>query len=284
VLADKDGKEVYRGKDRSFVLSKLPSSTTVELQIWTENEGGAKSEAKTVTGRTKAEESSSSGGGGGGGPAAPAPQPPKVEEPKAPEAPKAPEEADPTGPAPVKEVRFKDIDTTFNKDQITFLAQQGVIAGVSETRYEPQRAITRAEFTALVVRLMGFEPAKYEGTFKDVEPDAWYAEYIATGVAHNVIKGMGNGIFAPNQEITREQASVILANVVATLNARKKGEGITFVDQDLISYWAVEQVELLAGMRMVEGYEDGTFPPLANLSRAEAAALIYRLKDWLANL
>jgi hypothetical protein len=284
VLADKDGKEVYRGKDRSFVLSKLPSSTTVELQIWTENEGGAKSEAKTVTGRTKAEESSSSGGGGGGGPAAPAPQPPKVEEPKAPEAPKAPEEADPTGPAPVKEVRFKDIDTTFNKDQITFLAQQGVIAGVSETRYEPQRAITRAEFTALVVRLMGFEPAKYEGTFKDVEPDAWYAEYIATGVAHNVIKGMGNGIFAPNQEITREQASVILANVVATLNARKKGEGITFVDQDLISYWAVEQVELLAGMRMVEGYEDGTFRPLANLSRAEAAALIYRLKDLLGNL
>jgi hypothetical protein len=40
----------------------------------------------------------------------------------------------------------------------------------------------------------------------------------------------------------------------------------------------------IAGMRMVEGYEDGTFPPLANLSRAEAAALIYRLKDWLANL
>lgn len=264
VLAKAD-KEVYRGKDRSFVLGKQPSSTTVDLQIWTENAGGAKSEAQTVSGKTKAAPSS-----GGEVTPTPTPTPTPTKEPE-------------TKPEPpvVKDVHFEDISKTFNRDQISFLAEQGIIAGVSETKFEPQRAITRAEFTALVVRLIGFSPASYEGTFKDVEPNAWYAEYVAVGVANEVIKGMGQGIFAPNQEITREQASVILANVIASNDAQKEEQGTTFADQDRISYWAVDQVEYLASMQMVKGYQDGTFRPLANLNRAEAAALIYRLKELL---
>ncbi|MGV2886114.1 fibronectin type III domain-containing protein [Paenibacillus taichungensis] len=275
VLA-KDGKELYRGKDRSFVLDNLRASTNIEIQMWTENEGGAKSEAKTVSGRTKAE-SSSSGSGGGGGVTAPSPtltEPPKEPKP-------TPEPTPEPTPTPGKPVRFEDISTTFNKDQITYLAQQGIVSGVSETKFEPKRPITRAEFTALIVRLMDFKPVAYDGTFKDVSADAWYAPYVGTGLSYNVIAGMGHGIFAPNQEITREQASVILANVVKSVKGIHPEESKTFADQERISYWAVDRVEYLSGLQMINGYEDGTFRPLNDLTRAEAAALIYRLKDFL---
>ncbi|MNE79815.1 Cellulosome-anchoring protein precursor [compost metagenome] len=128
---------------------------------------------------------------------------------------------------------------------------------------------------------MDFKPASYDGTFKDVSTEAWYAPYVATGLTYNVIAGMGHGIFAPNQEITREQASVILANVVKSVKGINPEESKTFADKDRISNWAVDRVEYLAGMQMINGYEDGTFRPLNDLTRAEAAALIYRLKDFL---
>ncbi|MGV2886038.1 fibronectin type III domain-containing protein [Paenibacillus taichungensis] len=277
VLA-KDGKELYRGKDRSFVLDNLRASTNVEIQIWTENEGGEKSEAKSVSGRTK-EESSSSGSDGGGGGGVTAPSPTPTEPPKEPKP--TPEPTPEPTPTPVKPVRFEDISTTFNKDQITYLAQQGIVSGVSETKFEPKRPITRAEFTALIVRLMDFKPVAYDGMFKDVSADAWYAPYVGTGLSYNVIAGMGHGIFAPTQEITREQASVILANVVKSVKGIHPEESKTFADQDRISYWAVDRVEYLSGLQMINGYEDGTFRPLNDLTRAEAAALIYRLKDFL---
>lgn len=122
---------------------------------------------------------------------------------------------------------------------------------------------------------MGFEPVEYKNTFKDVKTDDWFA--------HKVISGMGAGVFAPNEQITREQTSVILANVLNYMNADALSNGQEFVDQGRISVWAKEKVKFLSKMKMVTGYSDGTFRPQNNLTRAEAAALIYRLIDIVNN-
>ncbi|WP_449011853.1 fibronectin type III domain-containing protein [Paenibacillus taichungensis] len=276
------GLVIYRGKDQSFSWKDLKSGTAYQVDAWTENERGDRSDAKEITARTlgflNPGESGGGGGGGGGTPSTPAPTNPDKELP--PDFDDTP--APPVGPV-VKPVKFEDIDRTFNKDQIVFLAQQGVISGVSETRFEPGRAITRAEFTTLIVRLMGFEPTAYQNTFKDVKIDDWFAQYIAVGVANNVISGMGAGVFAPNEQITREQASVILANVLMSMNASALSDGQEFVDQEKISKWAEERVNYLSHMNMITGYEDGSFRPLNKLTRAEAAALIYRLIDVVNN-
>ncbi|CAI6048732.1 hypothetical protein PAECIP112173_01305 [Paenibacillus sp. JJ-100] len=273
VLA-KEGKEVYRGKDRYFVLGKLLASTDVAIQIWTENAGGAKSKVETVRGRTKAETFSPSSGSGTTTPKSVPTVPPNEPQPTL--EPKSTPE-----PNPAKQVRFIDISSTFNKEQIMYLAQQGIVSGVSPTKFEPKRPITRAEFTALIVRMMGIQLEAYEGTFKDVHAEDWYAPYVGTGLSQKVITGMGQSIFAPNQNITREQASVILANVTKSIKGIRPEDSQIFTDHERISYWATEKVEYLSGLQMINGYEDGTFRPLNDLTRAEAAALIYRLKNFL---
>jgi hypothetical protein len=278
------GKEMYRGKDRSFLWTGLNEGTAYDVQIWTENAGGAKSAAKTVKGSTQLSQSSSgsgSGGGGGGGAGMPSPTPGTPE-------PSPKPTTDPTtSPTPTIEpvksdIHFVDIASTFNADQITLLAKQGVIKGVTATTFEPQRSITRAEFTALIVRLMEFKTdSSYKGTFHDVTRSDWFAPEIAVAVDKGIVTGMGNDIFGPNQLVTREQASKIMASVLKSMKPESDVQGSTFADQQLISNWAEGDVQYLVGMQMVNGYEDGTFRPLNDLNRAEAAALIYRLKEFV---
>jgi hypothetical protein len=271
------GLVIYRGKERSFSWNELKSGTVYQVEAWTENERGDRSEVKQVTARTLGFLSPSGGSGGGSSTPATPTNPEKDIPPDLNNTPYPP-----VAPV-VKPVQFEDIDKTFNKEQIVFLAEQGVISGVTETKFEPNRAITRAEFTTLIVKLMGYEPVEYQNTFKDVKADDWFAPYIAVGVAHDLIEGMGAGVFAPNEQITREQASVILANVLKSMNAEALTSGQQFVDQEKISGWAEEKVNYLSRMKMVIGYEDGSFRPLNALTRAEAAALIYRLMHVVNN-
>ncbi len=260
------GTEVYRGKDKHFTWKNLNGGTVYPMQAWTENESFDRSEVKEFPARTLGFLAPS--GGQSSGETAPKPTEPSKD---------VPVDLEVVPTPPVKQVFFEDIDHTFNKEQIIFLTQQGVISGISETKFEPQRPITRAEFTALIVRLMGLASAEYKGTFKDVDPEDWFAEYIAAGVENKVIAGMGNKVFAPHELITREQASVILANVLQGMNAAGTNEQQKFVDETNISSWATDKVSYLSGLGLVNGYQDGSFRPLKDLSRSEAAALIYRL-------
>ncbi|MBU5355093.1 hypothetical protein KQI74_22675 [Paenibacillus barcinonensis] len=69
-------------------------------------------------------------------------------------------------------------------------------------------------------RMMGIQLEVYEGTFKDVHAEEWYAPYVGTSLSHNVITGISRCIFAP----IREQASVILTNVTKSIkgNVQRK--------------------------------------------------------------
>ncbi|WP_434751356.1 S-layer homology domain-containing protein [Paenibacillus amylolyticus] len=84
---------------------------------------------------------------------------------------------------------------------------------------------------------------------------------------------MGNGKFAPHAPVTREQACKIIANVVRQIRSEPMTSHNTFTDQVDVSDWGKEEVEELAGIYMINGYEDGSFRPLQALSRAEACCV-----------
>ncbi|PQP81222.1 hypothetical protein C0Q44_22655 [Paenibacillus sp. PCH8] len=193
-----------------------------------------------------------------------------------------PEPIEPPTTSTKKSIKFIDISQTFNRDQITWLAEQNIIQGVSETRFEPRRPITRAEFTALIVRLMGIEPTwNDQHGFQDVNDEDWFAAEIKAAVNRDMVHGMGNGRFAPYALVTREQASKIIANVVRKIRPEPLNSGRSFTDQTDVSDWAKEEVQELAGMFMITGYQDGSFRPMQHLSRSEAAALIFRLQKLI---
>ncbi|WP_339784113.1 fibronectin type III domain-containing protein [Paenibacillus sp. FSL R7-0313] len=275
VITHKD-REIYRGTERSYVWLGLNAEQHYEVEVWTENSAGEKSESKRAAAMTFPYPPSAwSGSGTASNPAGTSI--------KADEVSPQPEPSDEQPELPAKKnIKFIDISQTFNKDQITWLAEQNIIQGVSETRFEPRRPITRAEFTALIVRLMGVDTTvNQQHGFQDVNDEDWFAPEIRAAVHHEMVQGMGNGKFAPYALVTREQASKIIANVVRKIRPEPLTSPRAFTDQTDVSYWAKEEVQELAGLYMITGYEDGSFRPMQHLSRSEAAALIFRLNKLI---
>lgn len=114
---------------------------------------------------------------------------------------------------------FDDVDeSTQYRKAITTLTKLNVIAGYEEegkTLFKPDNTITRAEFTKLIVFMLGYQDLAYSSiNFDDVKPDFWAANYIQTAYNLGIISGMGNGNFEPDSPVTYEQA---LKMVVCTL-------------------------------------------------------------------
>ncbi|WP_339838672.1 fibronectin type III domain-containing protein [Paenibacillus sp. FSL R7-0272] len=282
VVAYKD-QEIYRGQEREYVWKGLDAERHYEISAWTENTAGEASEKKSAAAVTISVPVVSSNGGSAGNNTSTTNSKDQDENSKN----KDEEQNKDTtntqsGGITSRRVAFLDIDQTFNKDQITWLAEHNIIQGVSSTRYEPHRPITRAEFTALIVRLMRLDISlKPSHVFQDVNDTDWFAPEINTAAERDVVQGMGNGKFAPHALVTREQASKIIANVVHQIRSEPITSHKTFTDQVDVSNWAREEVAELAGIYMINGYEDGSFRPLQALSRAEAAALIFRLNKLM---
>lgn len=96
------------------------------------------------------------------------------------------------------------------------LASLHIIEGVGNGTFEPNRAITRAEFAAIAAR---FANALTAGTsFADVDEDAWYAVFVSTAASFGWINGVGNGMYEPNRPITRTEAAAIINRMLLRIS------------------------------------------------------------------
>ncbi len=164
-----------------------------------------------------------------------------------------------------------------------------LIAGKTETAYEPGSNITRAEFSALLVRALGLEEGVLsKGQFKDVDSAAWYAGSIAAAVAENIIKGYDGSIFKPDNKITREEMAVMIVRAARvagkedTLSDSEQKELLArFKDQQKISSWAASDAALTVKAGIVSGMPDGGFSPGSNADRAQSAAILKRFLIYI---
>ncbi|MCR2802687.1 S-layer homology domain-containing protein [Paenibacillus soyae] len=161
------------------------------------------------------------------------------------------------------------------------LAAKHLMQGVSESKFAPDRSMTRAEFTATLVRALKLESAE-PAPFADVEAGSWYADEVAAAYAAGLIAGKSSTVFAPEAQLTREEMAVILMNAarIKQGDAGKTASGsanAAFQDEDAISDWAVSAVHTAAEAGYVKGRGNGQFVPKGLLTRAEAAQVVYRM-------
>ncbi len=109
---------------------------------------------------------------------------------------------------------FSDVEaSSVYADYIATAVKYGIVDGYTDGTFGMKKNITRAEFTKLVVCAAGLTIDQSATTdFTDVADSAWYTPYIAAAAASGLVSGMGDGTFAPNDNITREQAATILVN------------------------------------------------------------------------
>ncbi len=111
---------------------------------------------------------------------------------------------------------FSDVtDDNSYKNAITTLSKLSVIDGYEDGTFKPDNPVTRAEFTKLIVSLLGYQDMTHETIdFSDVDTSHWAKNYIQTAFNLGIINGMGDGTFAPESPVTYEQA---LKMIVCTL-------------------------------------------------------------------
>jgi hypothetical protein len=181
-------------------------------------------------------------------------------------------------------VEFSDATTSWAKDAINDMGSRMIVSGVGDSRYEPGRDITRAEFSAIMVRALGLDAGIGEKSFSDVGSGDWYGGYIETAVSYGLITGYGDGRFGPNDKITREQAMAIIARamVLTELRPDLTEGGITdlltpFADGGEVSGWSAAGIAACLETGVVTGRSDTALCPKENITRAEVAVIVQRL-------
>lgn len=168
--------------------------------------------------------------------------------------------------------KFADVaDDFWAAKDIYTLKDAGIIGGKSATEFDPNGDVTRAEFAKMVVGLFGYKATSDSVSFEDCKAEDWFTPYVAAGVEAGVIKGVSDTEFAPNATITREDACTILGRA---LNKVAESNELKFTDAESVAEYAAPYVALLSELGYVNGYEDGSFLPQNNITRAEAAKII----------
>lgn len=156
------------------------------------------------------------------------------------------------------------------------LCERGVINGYEDNTFRPDTWVTREEFVKLLISAYGYYNESAQCEYQDVDRGHWAYPYIASATVRGLVQGIDHNWFGLGKAITREDACVILYRAGS---ASYEGEHLydSFSDYEEISSYSLEAVEALVSAGVLNGMDDGRFVPKGELTRAQAAALLYRL-------
>jgi len=159
--------------------------------------------------------------------------------------------------------------------------ENALFQGTAQNIFSPQLSMTRAMFAQALANLEGADTEAFTtSSFNDVSTNAWYFGAVEWAVQEGFIYGVGNGNFAPNAPITREQMAVMLYRYAEIRDIELRYTPATeFIDQASISAWAVDGVRSIQGAGIVIGRPDGGFHPQETATRSEVSAIFARFLD-----
>lgn len=166
---------------------------------------------------------------------------------------------------------------------VDYVTSKGYFNGTSETTFAPAENMTRAMFVTVLFRFDGAKGDRSQSAFTDVAPGQWYTDAINWAAANRIVDGVGNGKFAPNDPITRAQMCTMIERYLALYKKAWKvtlpetGSVSVMVDENAIPAYALAAVKQCQRHGLVNGFEDGTFRPNELSTRAQVAAVIYRM-------
>ncbi|PYI52029.1 S-layer homology domain-containing protein [Paenibacillus flagellatus] len=181
---------------------------------------------------------------------------------------------------------FVDVAGHWSKPLVNDMGSRLVVSGVGDDLYEPDRAVTRAEFAAILTRGLGLRTENAEAAFRDVTGNEWYAGEVRTALSFDLIHGFEDGTFRPQEAITREQAMEMIANAMrvsglsGTLQPADPGTVLEpFADAGSVSQWALASVADNVHSGVVTGRDGNRLAPKASITRAETAVIVRRLLE-----
>ncbi|WP_281888565.1 S-layer homology domain-containing protein [Paenibacillus sp. YYML68] len=175
---------------------------------------------------------------------------------------------------------FPDLASHWSKADVEWLASKLIVQGMSESSFQPDADITRAEFAALLVRALALPAASSGKTFTDVASGEWYSSVVNTASQAGLIEGFEDGSFQPQAKITREQMAVMIARALKHAGKQADSTSSTmerFSDQSKVSVWAKTAMSQTLNAQIMNGMTDTALEPSLNATRAQATVMLKRL-------
>ncbi len=173
---------------------------------------------------------------------------------------------------------FEDTEKHWGKDSADFATSHGLFVGTSDTEFSPDEPMTRGMITTVLWRLAE-RPSGGDGTFDDVSADMYYAEPIAWGIENGIVKGVGDGMFAPNDAVDRESVAIMLyrfAQKNGLVSEENAGDLDGFADADSVSPWAQKELAWAVSVGIITGKDGNRLEPTACATRVEVATMMWR--------
>lgn len=169
---------------------------------------------------------------------------------------------------------YSDTSEHWAREAIDDMSDKKIVNGYSDGTFKPNNEMTRAEFIAVVNRMLGLknESSRY---IPDISRQDWYYADVRKAVEAGILKGDDAGYIRPNDTITREEAVVVLARAFKIADAI--GIDISYSDRSEISDWAKTNVYTFVRYGYLNGYDGNIIRPKSPITRAEALTIIKRI-------
>lgn len=181
-------------------------------------------------------------------------------------------------------VEFIDVQDHWAKEAINDMGSRIIINGVDGKNYEPDKNISRAEFSAIIIKALGLPEGKGITGFKDIKQEEWYSGYVKTANTYGIVNGLSSTSFGPKDMITREQAMTMIARVMELTNIKPEitDNEITkflsvYSDKAKISDYAKNSLVACLKAGIINGRTETTINPGEYITRAEAAVIVERV-------
>lgn len=182
-------------------------------------------------------------------------------------------------------LNFTDVkETDWFFKGVEYVVDKGIMSGVSENEFAPSGKLTRAMLVQMLYNMESRPACDAENAFMDVPVGQWYTDAVIWANDAKIVSGMGEGLFAPNMEITREQMVAMLYNY-----AKYKGYDVTasadlskFADNASVSTWAQPAMQWAVAEGYISGMGDNQLAPQGTATRAEIASVIMRFMEATA--
>jgi|GEM_PF-5740216 len=176
-------------------------------------------------------------------------------------------------------IAFKDIQNHWALEQIIELSNKKVINGYEDGTFRPDNKINRAELAVIVAKVLGLKQSEGATKFKDDKDiPSWAKSYIKAATEAGILSGYGDNTFKANKPCSREE---IVTMIMRGMKLDTSTEDINFKDAASIQSWAKGYVSKAVSLKIIKGYDDGTFKPAKDVTRAEAAAIVINVLKQL---
>lgn len=183
-------------------------------------------------------------------------------------------------PGAAQDAPYRDVSIgNWYFQSVSFCTELGLMNGVGQDCFAPDGSINRAIFVTILHRLAG-SPDAAESGFTDVPANSFYAKAVDLAAGEGIVNGTSATTFSPECSILRQDIACILARYLLSIDAEILHGDVceqAFLDEDLVSGYARESVEIMRCTGLFRCDAASNFRPLDTANRAEASTLFTHL-------